>query len=384
MVTRLLTKDDIEQFSQVSSTAYIHDAAETEFDETKDIFGTFTDDGILISQIECGFKNNIYGKNSLKCAAVGGVASRPEFRRMGGVRATFKAVFENAINKNCDISILYPFSAEYYRKFGYETVMHYINAACSVKAFEKIQRFNDITIATEAHREEITEVYKKLTYKNNLMFLRENAENICLTPYNSMRFVYFLNNGDDYGYVFITPKRQEKTIHVDEICFSSPKALLLLLGFLRTYDGNYDTIIFEKLPLNTPIFNFLADENKYISKKICKGGAARIFNIESVLLKTDYPQNHGEFTLKITDEEIAANDGVFFVKYGDGECFVERINTDDYDLSLDILAASKIILGREGVSTEELNFIPGVCVKKDCEDFTRAFGKRSTVFYDDF
>lgn len=384
MVTRLLTKDDIEQFSQVSSTAYIHDAAETEFDETKDIFGTFTDDGILISQIECGFKNNIYGKNVLKCAAVGGVASRPELRRMGGVRATFKAVFENALKKNCDISILYPFSAEYYRKFGYETIMHYINAACSFKSFEKIPRFFDVTLVTDSCRQEITTVYKKAARTQNMMFLRENAETFCLTPFNSMQYVYFVNDGDNYGYVFVKPCRKEKTIHVDEIGFSSPASLVQLLGFLRTYDGNYDTVIFEKLPLYSPIFNYLSDENKYISKKILIGGAARILNIESILLKTEYPKNHGKFTVKITDTEISANNGVFFVKYGDGECFVERINTDDYDLSLDILAASKIILGREGVSTEELNFIPGVCVKKDCEDFTRAFGKRSTVFYDDF
>lgn len=384
MVSRLLTKNDLAQFSQVSSTAYIHDASETEFDETKDIFGTFTDDNILISQIECGYKTCIYGDKELKCAAVGGVASRPEYRRLGGVRATFNAVFENALKKNCAISILYPFSISYYRKFGYETILKYINATCSFKAFEKLDRFTDVTLATEEHRKVLSAIYAAVASQCNMMFKRENAESFCLTPYNSMKYTYFINKCESKGYVIISPNRAQRVIKIEEIGFTDKAALISLLGFLRTYDGNYDTVIFEKLPLNTPIFNFIDNENKLIERKIIYGGAARILDFEAVLKANRYPDEKGSFSVKLTDKEFEKNNGIFTVEYENGVAKVNKNITNDYEISLDTLTAAKILLGCEGFTAENLSFLPNIEIRCDCNDFLKAFPKRTTIFYDDF
>ncbi len=384
MVSRLLTKNDWEQFSQVSSTAYIHDAAETTFEEDKDIFGTFTDDNILISQIECGFKTCAYGKNNLKCAAVGGVASRPEYRRLGGVRKTFNAVFEHALNNNCAISILYPFSISYYRKFGYETILKHLNVTCSFKSFENLERFSDVTLATEEHREKLSKIYETITNKCNIMFKRENGENFCLTPYNSMKYTYFSDNGESVGYIVISPNRPEKIIKVDEIGFTDKFALLNLLGFLRTYDGNYDTVIFEKLPLNTPVLNFIDDENKLVERKILYNGAARILDFEAVLKTNCYPNEKGKFSVKLTDKEIKKNNGIFSVEYENGVATVNKNISTNYDIALDTLAAARILLSGEGFTAENLSFIPNVEIKNNCNDFLRAFPKRTTIFYDAF
>ena len=164
MITRKLQKDkDFQLFSEVSASSFIHNSEETTFDENIDIFGAFINDGkTLISLIECDCKEIWYCGKHINCAAVGGVASKPEYRRSGGVRETFNAVFEHARNKGADISILYPFSSEYYRKFGYETIFRYIFAECSFKTFEKIERFSDVTLLTQDNKDFIEKIYNSV------------------------------------------------------------------------------------------------------------------------------------------------------------------------------------------------------------------------------
>ena len=386
MITRKLQKDkDFQQFSEVSASSFIHNSEETTFDENIDIFGAFINDGkVLISQIECDCKEIWYCGKPITCAAVGGVASKPEYRRSGGVRETFNAVFEHSLNKGADISILYPFSSEYYRKFGYETIFRYIFAECSFKTFEKIDRFSDVTLLTQDNKDIIEKIYNSVALKNNMMFARPGAKNFCTTPYKECKYTYFVNDGKSMGYVYLIPDRSKRTINVEEIIFTDKIALKRLLGFLRTYDGNYDFVNFNKLPVNSPVFEIISDENKLIKRSLFKGGAGRILNVENVLNATVYTKEKGEFSLKITDQQIENNNGIFIVKYENGKGSVRKTSVGDYDISLDICGASRIILGREGLSEEDINYIPNTQINSDCSDFLKAFPKATTIFYEDF
>ncbi len=386
MITRKLCKEkDFQQFSEVSASAFIHNAEETTFDEDIDIFGAFINDGkTLISQIECEFKENWYCGKTITCAAIGGVASKPEYRRSGGVRETFNAVFENALNKGADISILYPFSLEYYRKFGYETISRYIFAECSFKTFEKIERFSDVVLLTEDNKDIIEKIYNTVAAKNNMMFARPGAKNFCTSAYKECRYTYFIDDGKSMGYVYLIPDRAKRIINVEEIIFTDKTALMKLLGFLKIYDGNYEFINFNKLPVNSPVLELISDENKLIKRCLHHGGAGRILNIENILKATVYPEKKGEFSLKITDAQIECNNGIFSVKYENGKGYITKSNSGDYDIALDIRAASRIILGREGLTADEISYMENTELKTDCNDFLRAFPKATTVFYDVF
>ncbi len=385
MVVRKLTLDDYKQFSEVSASAYIYNAEETTFEENVDNFGAFINDGkTLISQMECGFKYNFYCGNKIGCAAVGGVASKPEYRRMGGVRATFDTVFKHALKEGAIVSILYPFSIDYYRKFGYETIFRCVHAECSFKSFEKIERFNEVTIATEEHKDIIKSIYTEIAKKRNMMFARDNYENFCFTPYESCCYTYFVNRDDAKGYVTFTLNRIARTVNISELLFNNKTALLNLLGFVKIYDGNYDTVIFDKLPVSSPVFEVIKDENRLVKRIYTYEGAARILDVEKVLEATVYPDEKGSFSVKITDNQIEKNNGIFTVDYEDGKCTVKKDASTQYDLALDILGASRIILGREGFTLDEISYIENTEIKTDCIDFLKAFPKKTTVFYDVF
>ncbi len=385
MIIRKLTLDDYEQFSEVSASAYVYNAEETTFEEHVDNFGAFINDGkTLISQMECGFKHNFYCGEKIGCAAVGGVASKPEYRRMGGVRATFNTVFQHALNEGAIVSILYPFSIEYYRKFGYETILKCVHAECSFKTFENIERFNDVTLVTEEHKDIIKNIYTDIAKNNNMMFARDNWENFCFTPYKSCLYTYFVNRDDAKGYVTFTLNRSARTVNVSELLFNNKTALLNLLGFVKVYDGNYDTVHFDKLPVASPVFEVIKDENRLVKRIYTYEGAARILDVEKILETTAYPNEKGCFSIKITDNQIEKNNGIFTVNYEDGKCTVKKGISTGYDIAMDIPAASRIILGREGLTLDEISYIANVEIKTNCTDFLKAFSKKTTLFYDVF
>ncbi len=386
LITRKLEKEkDFEQFAEVSSSAYIHDAAETTFNEDEDIFGTFVDDGkTLISQIESITRNLWYGETLIPCTLVGGVASKPEYRRMGGVRETFKIVFEHALDKGSLVSILYPFSISYYRKFGYEIIGNYYDAQCSFLCFKNIDRFTDVTLLKEQNKEEFFKVYTEICKKYNMMFERKNFEEFSLTPYNDCNFTYFVNDGDSKGYLSVKPIRANRTIEVTETGHTDKNALLKLLGFLRTYEGNYDFVNFKKLPQNSVIPDVLDFENRVFKRTMFKDGAGRILDVKAFLEKCIYPQEDGCFSLKITDEQIERNNGIFTVCYKNKKATVTKSQDGDYDIVFDIATASRIILGREGLTLDQISYLSGTQIKNPSHDFIKAFPKATTQFFDEF
>ncbi len=385
MITRKLTKDDYKQFSEVSASAYIYNVEETDFEEDVDNFGAFINDGkTLISQLECGLRENYYDNTTIKCATIGGVASKPEYRRMGGVRTLFDTTFKYARENGAAVSILYPFSIAYYRLFGYETVLRCISAECAFKTFEKIERYNDVTLATEENKEKLIEVYKSLAPKYNMMFSRPKGETFCFTPYKNCCYTYFLNDINHSGYVTFTLDRATRKVTVNELLFSDKCALLRLLGFIKVFDGNYDFVVFNKLPVSSPVFEVIADENRLVKRSYLYEGQARILDIKKVLESTAYPQEKGEFSIKITDAQIEENNGIFTVSYGNGECCVKKDVSEAFDLAMDIPVASRLILGREGLTIDEIAYLNNVTVVTDCTDFLRAFPKKTTMFYDGF
>ncbi len=53
-------------------------------------------------------------------AGIGGVSTLPQYRRRGSIRACFHKMLPELYQEDVVFSCLYPFSTEYYRKFGYE------------------------------------------------------------------------------------------------------------------------------------------------------------------------------------------------------------------------------------------------------------------------
>lgn len=387
MIIRQLTPDDIYGHMLCSSQAFcytIGDPAKETLDRHDFAPGAFDEEtGELLAEIEVDRYFSSFCGKSLDCAAIGGVASRPEHRNKGAVRAIFEDFFVNhALQEGYEISILYPFSTAYYRKFGYETAGTAMDMSIPFTELAHIPRSCSVELFDGSQLEALLELFNTIAAKTNLSFIRKDGHYFPGNYLQTGRYIYLWKNaeGKYRGYVNYTVDRGNSVINVSEIGFIDKEALLGLIGFLRTYDGNQKTLHFEKLPVSSPILNIVRNEHD-ITRKCYNMGAVRILDLMSVLSKKAWPEKKGHFTFKAIDI-IKENDGVFSVDFECGKAEVKRTDAEP-DVILEPNAFSKLFL--TGIpSPEAAEYIPGCTVLNKESDIFKAFRPDEAFFCDGF
>ena len=373
MIIRELTPEDVREHDKVSSQAFVYDC---DIDDKSSVLpeeimlGAFLSDGkTLMADMEIVDRRCSFGDGTLRCAAVGGVASKPEHRGKGAVKGIFEALF---CDERWDISILYPFSSAYYRRLGYESVGRVLSITVPFKEIRGIERTSDAVLFEGENPQELLDIYNCYAKNNNLCFLRDDIRAYSSEPYQSCQYTYIC---DKKSYVTFSLDRAKRTVSVKEIIYTDKPSLEKALGFLRNFEGNFDTLVFGKLPLATPITNYISDDKK-AEMKFYSVGAARIHNFRNVLAAHSYPGGKGSFSAEI--------DGVLYdVSYSDGKAEITEGLKKMPDVSLSVNAASMILLsGVDGI--REAEFINGVKIFNKNSDFFRAFPKNDAFFNDEF
>ena len=383
LIIRYLTENDASEHEKVSSQSFIYtyNPAEKQELPSELMLGAFADENkTLMADMEIGDRKNHFGNGTLKCAAVGGVASKPEYRNRGAVRKMFEELFSE---EKWDISILYPFSNSYYRKFGYESVGRAVSLKVSFSELKSCEKNADVTLCEENNADKLVELYNKIAQKNNLCFVRETSENFDINPYETGIYTYMWHdeNGEYQSYASYTVDRENSEIKVKEIGYLTPESLKGIIGFLRSYEGNQSSVLFSKLPINSPVVRLVENECKAEMKQ-SSVGAARVLNVENVLKTKKYPASKGKFVVKCEDS-IDRNNACFTVEYENGTGNVTKDADCEPDVIMTPNAFSEIFL--YGIcSPESVDFINGLTVKKQNEDFFSAFTCRNSYFTDEF
>lgn len=132
MLIRELRDDELYKSAKLSSLAFSYavNIEEKKKEGLKEhTYGAFLDDGeTLIAQVVAICYASYHNGVSVGALGIAGVASSPEHRRAGAVRAIFNHLFSIAGEKGWELSYLYPFSFRYYRKFGYERAVRHRHA----------------------------------------------------------------------------------------------------------------------------------------------------------------------------------------------------------------------------------------------------------------
>lgn len=371
MIVRRLNADDVREHDKVSSQAFVYDCDindESSVLPEEIMLGAFLDDGkTLMADIEIADRKCTFFGDTLRCAAVGGVASKPEHRGKGAVKAIFNELYKA---EDWDISILYPFSTGYYSKLGYESIGRALSLTVPFSVLKNIERNSEAVLYEGGG--DILKIYNEYAKKTHLCFIRENLEAYPQEPYKDGVYTYVWK---DRSYVMFSIDRPNKIVNVKELVYLDKEAFEKILGFLRNFEGNQETLIFGKLPLDTPVLNYISDEKKTV-QKCYSVGAARIHNIENVLKKIKYPEGKGGFVIK-------ADGRIFEVNYSGGRGEVVADSGKEPEFIFSINAASRVLLS--GVNGErELEYIDGAEIIKSNPDFYRAFTKKDAYLNDDF
>lgn len=371
-MVRRLNADDVREHDKVSSQAFVYSCDIEDKSSalpSEIMLGAFLPDNkTLMADMEIGDRLCIYGDTTLHCAAVGGVASKPEYRGKGAVKVLFAELF----NEDWDISILYPFSDAYYRRLGYESIGRALKITMPFRELKGVERNCDGVLYEGGESEKLLEIYNKYAKKKNLCFIRTNAAMYSDKPYESCQYTYVFDN----SYITFSTSRSDYTVYVKELIFNDRNSLEKALGFLKNFEGNYDRIVFEKLPLDTPVVNYISDCSK--AELVQKStGFARVHNFEKVLNAHKYPCDNGKFVVEIQGDDTYA------VTVAEGQPSVVKGSGEKAEAVLDINAASKILLS--GIkSVEEAEYMNGVEIVDKQTEFFSFFPENDGFLNDEF
>lgn len=349
------------------------------------------ENGVELSHAGIKTQPSRYQNALLDAVLIGGVGTPPQYRRQGGVRAIFEEVFREAPERGWAVSLLHPFSFAYYRKFGFEKISEHRIVDFPMGALDFVPRFSGF-VPAEGGRgiSDLISVYSRFSGKRNLMFPRNDGK---LFPDGSdgrSCWLYYDEKGVPQAYLILSVEDHLDVnrmvgdcLHVYEMAFTSPDALLKALGFLRMYEGQTDNVrLHDTGPM--PEVELALRHYNHTKIRIVPDIAARILDTEAFLKSADYPAQEGRFTVHIDDSEPMVG-GTFRVEFGGGDRKVLRISDSaDADAVLPAPALAVLLYGAAALTAENAVYIPGVSVANPDTDLFRAFPVRPGGVFEHF
>ena len=373
MEIRLLRPEEAEKHFRCSAISFIWPldiTTETLSDDPR--MGVFDDDGTLMAELTFVPHEVTYCGNTLTTVMIDEVISLPANRRSGYIRKLFEELEKMAPQEKWDIGTLNPFSWSYYRKFGYDRALSVMSLNVPMRSLERFERNCDVKLNEGALTEDLRRLYNNFCQNKHLKFLRKNGKHYQENPYGTCEYTYiwYDKSGAPRSYVIYNVDRSQRTVRVKEIIYDSPESLAGILGFLRNHDGQTDFVDFDELPTGSPLDVVLGDYDR--SKSSVRSVlAGRVYNLQSVLERNSYPQEHGAFRL-LSHDSMAQNNGLFEVEYQNGKAQVSRINSGAPDIEVTPIAAARLLLSGEGFTTDSARFIEGTTLHNEAKGFFAA------------
>lgn len=312
------------------------------------------DDGEMMSNFTVGdFPINFDGR-TCRMGGVGGVATLPQYRRRGGIRACFQAALPELYQEGFDFSYLYPFSTAYYRKFGYE---------CCVQAFQwevDLRQLNPprdsgsfrLSEQNRPQTEAIRSLDQLWERKYNMM-VQHQAQDYDWTckadPAVKQEFTYVCYDDAGTPKAYTTFKVSEdskgRALQCSRLCFADKLGFTLLMQLFKSMSADHAYARF-KTPVLTGLQYLLPEWSQGAVRweLLASYGMVRVVNVQSVLEKAAY-HGSGTVTLEIRDSQIPENNGCYTVHFQDGKAVAVEKGRAVPDASLTISAFSALIAG---------------------------------------
>ena len=283
-------------------------------------WGAFDDDGTLMARI----LNNKYefyvDGTPVSTGGIGAVSTLPEYRNTGAIKEIFKALLKKAYKNGEVISTLYPFNHEFYGKVGYRTATKMNTYEFKPDVLSKY-RFNG-TVKRYNPGEPVTDylkLYNGFAKKFNLAAVRDEkmmedhmkVEHL----YKDRRFCYMFSEGNkNIGYILFTDvfDPEAAILDADEVVWNCREGFNAILAFIGRFTADYGKVRLN-LPMGIDLLRIIDSKNAYGIEKHCQQDfMVRAVNAVGLLEAIDKPSDCS-FTVKVSDDIITENNGIFSV-----------------------------------------------------------------------
>lgn len=397
--TRLMTPEENHRFQLVQAVAFEvsidyeeekkKSQTDLETDENCRKIGVFSEDEsvlygcLLYNKYRCRFD----GKEML-LGGIGGVATLPEYRRNGIIRTCMNFTLRDMYEQGCAFSFLYPFSVQYYRKFGFEEGNGLCDWTIPFTEFPKKSIEGSVAqIFPGDSLEPLLRVYEKFYKEYNLSSIREKyspqMEKEDLLKQRRYVFLYRDRAGVPKGFFIYRKKSTPDGVVMEctttfearnDFLFLDADAFSEMLSFIRSAFGSYYDKIHFAIPADISLSLLLGEDIKSVCEKYY-GGMSRVIDVKKAL-KMCRCLGSGQLYIGIKDDILSENQGVWKIRFSEGqENQVEKVSADieeAVDLLLPINEFSALICGDKGA--EDIRWMPNVKVySKEEEELGKIF-----------
>lgn len=352
--------------------------------KSDDTYGAIDENGRILAGMEVIPYTMWFDGQKVAMYGIGGVASVPESRRQGNIRNIFRKVFDDIYEKGAVFSHLYPFSHDYYRKFGYEhcgAAKKYIIPTTPARKLKNNGTAHEF-IKGDNVREKLIEVYETYASRHNIMISRsqERWDDVFNISLFSTDRLYYWKDADSNVKSWVRFKKNGGEMQISDIAWSDNEAMLGILQFMGMFEGAADKIAFTSSP------EFIAElhwNNLYdIRIETNWIGMNRVVNAKRALELMKKPCGEGKFTIKVADGFAEWNNNTYEVDYGGGECAVKISGTADADIETSELALMQMILGV--YELEQIALRDDVRINGNIQILKKAFPKKNLLIADYF
>ena len=343
-------------------------------------WGFFNDEGVMTSHMMNNLYHILYDGRIVLSGGVGNVSSLPEYRRQGGIREIFRAKFADMRQRGFVFSALYPFSHEYYRKFGYEFCYAPMRQRFRV---EDLKIFScPYTVRMHQSGECIQpfkDVYQRFILGQNMAIVRSETQWDWIEgdPYKDRMYRYLLSDGQEahaYAVIRAEGMGEERKAVLKDFAYDSREAFFGLLGFLYRLSAQYKYI--EAVFPSDIDMRILLPEPYRVDQEIATHGMFRVVDVPRALTLMSHPAGSGRYTIGVQDDFLPENTGVYAVAFENGAAVsVERTDAPA-DLSVNVTTLAQLTLGYAPLDTlayrsdvrinGNLDVLRSVFVRKNC------------------
>ena len=351
------------------------------FDEDGQMMSTFT-----ISDYHIRFDGKV-----CTMGGVGGVATLPQYRRRGGIRACFQAALPELYGTGYDFSFLYPFSTAYYRKFGY---------ACCVQKYGWEVDLTQLAPPETGLRFCLAEKHRPMAgairavdavWEDHFnMMVRHKPSDYAWAdqadPAVSQEFTYvcFDSRGTPRAYTtFRAADGGGRDLLCSRFCFTDKEGFAGLMALFQAFASDHAHVRFQTPAI--PALQYLLGEWSLGAVKwnlLASSGMVRVINVQSVLEKAQY-RGSGRVTLEIQDPQIPENNGLFTVCFRDGQAASVTRCQGEADAVMTVSTFSALIAGVCGFEEARYTF-PGLEIRRETEVLSQLFYRKPLMITDYF
>lgn len=353
-----------------------------DINKTKDAhFGVVVDGKLQATMVIFEYPMTFF-KETILMGGIGFVTTYPESRNKNFIKKLFQHSFQYMKEKGYLYSALAPFNHNFYRKFGYDIGFMKKEIKIDINDLNHIKSEGyESKPISEDDLNDLVELYNKTYAKINGAKKRDVnwfKDKLCQRKKKIYLYGFYKNNILE-GYLLFKIE-QGKQINVSEMSYLNVDVLNNILVFLYKHRAQVKHIVFN-LSDQDPFLHVLLNQRQEI--RLHPGMMVRIVNIKEVLKRYDF-QGSNDFTLNIRvfDQYISENEGVFEVKRKDNEVIVRKNNDIKANFEIEISVLSQLLIGYTDLET--LIRVGKVRFTGDISSYNNYFKKFETIMLESF